>query len=314
MQLAALVLFDVGCAADLVAGGDSKKRGPGYWCAFAAALLRAAIALMHAVQAKATQAELDEEHGVKALTHPARDGHAYLPLAQGGNAATPGAKAAHTLEQRKGAREQAAAQRHAQDEAVARAQKQQGAAVAFAVALQEHTVASFGAGPQKAYCAATAHALGVAAAQVAVASVAAGSVVAETKVSGLADASVARAVAAKAADPGPAGLAGGLAKAGLGAVAVSKPTVFEAPPPKGAAAAAGKGQDKALSGTALSAKGGGVDSDSDLSDSESDDTGEGLLQKAAAGAAGSDESSDEESSSDESASPVAKVSWKIENV
>jgi len=57
IQLAALVLFDVGCATHLVAGGgsSSKKRGPGYWCAFTAAVLRAVIALMHVFQAKPTQ-------------------------------------------------------------------------------------------------------------------------------------------------------------------------------------------------------------------------------------------------------------------
>jgi hypothetical protein len=57
IQLAALVLFDVGCATHLIAGGSgsSKQRGPGYWCAFTAAMLRAVIALMHILQAKPTQ-------------------------------------------------------------------------------------------------------------------------------------------------------------------------------------------------------------------------------------------------------------------
>jgi hypothetical protein len=317
MQLAALVLFDVGCAARLVVGGDSKKRGPGYWCAFTAALLRAVISLMHALQAKPTQAERDEENGVKALAHPARDGHAYLPIAQGGNKSTPGAKVTATLEQRKGVREQEAARVKSQEDAIALAKKQQGASVAFTVALQEHTVASFGAGPQRAYCAATALALGVATAQVTITSVAAGSVIAETKVSGLADTSVAQEVAKKVADPSPAGLAKGLAKAGLGAAAVSEPIVLEAPPPKKAATAApaGKRKDKEAA-NALSAKGEGMDSDSDLSDSDDDDddddVGKGLIKKAAAAGSdgSSDESSDESSdgSSDESARPVAKVS------
>ena len=54
IQLAALVLFDVGCAAHLSV--EHKRRGPGYWCAFTAVLLRAVIAFMHLFLAKSSQA------------------------------------------------------------------------------------------------------------------------------------------------------------------------------------------------------------------------------------------------------------------
>jgi len=264
--------------------------------------------------------ELDEEHGMKALTHPARDGRAYLPLSRGGDECAPTPKAAQTLEGRKKIREKEAARLQAQKAAVALAKKKLGATVGFTVALQEQTLASFGKGPQTRYSAAIAHSLGVAPAQVSVVSVSAGSVLAETKVSGFADEKVALAVAKKAADPGPTGLAGGLAKAGLGTVAVSKPIVSAAPnTPQGG-------------GMALSALG---DSDSDLSDSsegESDreeDVGKGLLKKAAArggggGGGDSDESSGEvsddydestiESSDVDMVGPEAKVSKNAQKV
>ena len=230
------------------------------------------------------QAELDEEHGMKALTHPARDGRAYLPLSRGGDECPPTPKSAQTLEGRKKIREKEAARLQAQKVAVALAKKKQGATVGFTVALQEHSVASFGKGPQKHYSTTIANALGVAPAQVTVVSVAAGSVLVETKVSGFVDEKAAHVVAKKAADPGPSGLAGGLGKAGLGTVAVSKPIVSAAPnTPQGL-------------GMAIESESDLSDSSEGDSDSSDEDVGKGLLKKAAArGGADSEGSSGEDS-------------------
>jgi hypothetical protein len=107
--------------------------------------------------------------------------------------------------------------------------------VTFEATLAEHSVASFDASAKLSFVLATAAALGVAERAVRVGSVRAGSVVVAAAV---VVASEAAAVAAAAAAADPAGLAAAVARAGLGACAVSTPVVERPPPPPADAATA----------------------------------------------------------------------------
>jgi len=79
LQLAALLLYDFGCIAEIAVKG--KRRGQGYWCAFVAVVLRAFIGFMHFLLSNPTEKEWARE---TLKPQKPTDNAAYAPVSTGG--------------------------------------------------------------------------------------------------------------------------------------------------------------------------------------------------------------------------------------